>query len=366
MKIICTTENIKSAVLVAERFTSRHITLPILSHILCRADEKKISLIATNLEVGVEYQVAGKVQKPGSATIPAKQFSQLLASLQEETVTLDGKSNQLTLHTPTSDVTILGLDASDFPNLPSIKKEHSFSLSTPELLSALEVVVPAAATSDIKPELSGVLIALDQNTLTLAATDSFRLAEKKIDDIAGVRERLECILPIRTAQEVMRTLPADGDDDVQVIIGEHQVVFAWGSVRILSRLIDGAYPPYQNIIPSSFETTLLVNRDDLLKKIRLAAVFSSRLNDVTLRFSPTELEVATQNAETGSTRARLSAKGRGASGSTVFNYRYLSDGLNAAGGENVLLNLNGVSGPTLIQNPGDASYRYLVMPIRSV
>lgn len=366
MKITCTTENIRSAVMVAERFTSRHITLPILSHILCRADEKKISLIATNLEVGVEYQVAGKIQKPGSVAIPAKQFSQLLSSLQEETVIIEGKSNQLILHTPSSNVTMLGLDASDFPNLPSIKKEYSFSIPAPELLAALEAVIPAAATSDIKPELSGVLIALEENELVLVATDSFRLAEKKISDVGGARERLECILPIRTAQEVARTLPAGGDGEVQIIIGEHQAVFAWGGVRIISRLIDGTYPPYQNIIPSSFETTLLVNRGDFLKKIRLAAVFSSRLNDVTLRFSPTELEVMSANAETGSTSARLAAKGRGASGSTVFNYRYLSDGLDAAAGENVILNLNGISGPTLIQNPGDTSFRYLVMPIRSV
>lgn len=366
MKITCTIENIKSAVMVAERFTSRHITLPILSHILCRVDEKKILLVATNLEVGVEYQVAGKIQKPGAIAIPAKQFSQLLTSLQGETVVIEGKVNQLFLHTPTTNITVLGLNAGDFPNLPSIKKEHSFLLPAQELLTALEAVTPAAATSDIKPELSGVFFALDKNSLVLASTDSFRLAEKKISDVEGGQERLECILPLRTAQEVMRTLPADGGGDIRVIIGEHQVVFEWGSVRILSRLIDGAYPPYQNIIPSSFETTLLVNREDFLKKIRLAAVFSSRLNDVTLRFSPTELEVVTANVETGSTSARLGAKGRGASGSTVFNYRYLSDGLAAAGGENVILNLNGVSGPTLIQNPGDASYRYLVMPIRSV
>ena len=226
--------------------------------------------------------------------------------------------------------------------------------------------MPAAATSDLKPELSGVLFTTQPPAIILAATDSFRLAEKTISENDGAKDRIECIVPLRTAQEVLRTIVGGSDSSVRITIGEHQVVFEWENTRILSRLIDGSYPPYQNIIPASYETTLLVNRDDLLKKIRLAAVFSSRLNDVTLRFSPTELEVITANIETGSATARLTAKGRGVSGSAVFNYRYLSDGLEAAGGENVVLNLNGVSGPTLIANPGDDSYRYLVMPIRSV
>lgn len=202
--------------------------------------------------------------------------------------------------------------------------------------------------------------------MVLAATDSFRLAEKTVSNHDGENDRTECIIPLRTAQELLRTLSLDPSTDVRISIGEHQAIFEWGNTRVLSRLIDGAYPPYQNIIPASYETTLLVNREDLLKKIRLAAVFSSRLNDVTLRFSPTELEVATTNEEIGGTTGRMNAKGRGVSGAAVFNYRYLSDGLEAAGGENIVLNLNGVSGPTLIQNPSDTSYRYLVMPIRSV
>ncbi len=366
MKIVCTTDKLKNAVITVERFTGRHITLPILSHILCRVEEKKISFIATNLEVGVEYHLTGKIQKTGVVTIPAKPFSQLLSSIRDETIILEGKQHHLILHTPTSDINILGLNPSDFPSLPVIKKEYSFILAAESLVAALQQVVPAAAVSDLKPELSGILFSIGPDSIVLAATDSFRLAEKTINISDGLKERRECIVPLRTAQELIRTLSLDSSEGVRISIGEHQVIFEWGVTRVLSRLIDGAYPPYQNIIPAAYETTLLVNRDDFLKKIRLAAVFSSRLNDVTLRFSPTELEVATTNAETGGTTSRISAKGRGASNSTVFNYRYLSDGLEAAGGENIILNLNGVSGPTLIQNPSDNSYRYLVMPIRAV
>lgn len=366
MKITCTSENLKTAVLAVERFTGRHVTLPILSHILCRADEKNITLIATNLEIGIEYYLNGKVHKPGLVTLPAKALSQILSSSEDETVTIESKQHQVSLHTSSTDATLLGLGASDFPNLPTIKPEHTLTLPTADLVAALGRVIPAAATSDLKPELSGVLIAANGKTLSFAATDSFRLAEYTLTGVEGIGERFECIVPLRTAQEIVRTLSAADAGEVRMTVGEHQVVFAAGPARILSRLVDGAYPPYQTIIPKSYETALSVSRGDLQKRIRLAAVFSSRLNDVTFRFSPTELEVSTANAETGSTTTRLPAKGRGASGSAAFNFRYLADGLEAAGGEQVLLNLNGVSGPAMIQNPADASFFYLVMPIRSV
>lgn len=365
MKITCTTENLRTAVTAVERFTGRHITLPILSHFIIQATEKKILLLATNLEVGIEYQLSAKLHKPGTVSVPAKLFTQVLHSLPDEQVTCEAKHHQLILHTPTTDAVLNGLNPNDFPNLPTIKREHSFTITAQLLIRALQQVVPAAATSDVKPELSGVLVRTAPETLTLAATDSFRLAERRVTPAEGVLDTVECIVPARLAGELLRAIP-DGDTEVEVTVGEHQIVFAWDGTRILSRLIDGAYPPYQNIIPQSYETTVLVGRGELLPTVRLASVFSSRLNDVTLRFSSTELEVTTTNADTGSTRIRLAVKGRGAAGSVVFNHRFLSDGLEAAGGEQVLLSMNGVSGPTLIQNPSDPSFRYLLMPIRSV
>lgn len=365
MKIICTTENLRGAVAAVERFTGRHITLPILSHILIKVTDKKILLIATNLEIGIEYQLNGKIQKPGVTTIPAKQFFLILQSLKDEQVTLEAKQNQVTLNTAATSATFVGLEAGDFPNLPLIKREQGFSLPAGIFTQALEQVLPSAATSDIKPELAGVLLSTKPKTITLAATDSFRLAERSITPAAGVGEAVECILPNRAAAELLRSISGE-EREIEAAVGEHQIVFSWNGARILSRLIDGAYPPYQNIIPSSYETTLAVNREELLQTIRLAAVFSSRLNDVTLNFSPTGLEVATMNSDSGGTSTRLTAKGRGSSGTVVFNHRFLADGVNAAGGEQVVLHLNGSSGPTLIQNPADPSFRYLLMPIRSV
>ena len=364
MKITCATEHFKTAVLIVERFTSRHVTLPILSHILLTVKEKKISLIATNLEVGIEYPIPGKVQKLGAVTVPARLITQVLQSITEEALTLEAHQRQLILHTPTSDATILGLDTSDFPTLPTITTEYSFTVPAEAFLTALHQVLPAVATTDLKPQLAGVFIAASGDTVTLVATDSFRLAEKTIPSSAGPEAAMECVVPSRTMQELSRTIPSSGE--VVVRIGEHQALFEWDGARILSRLVDSAYPPYKNLIPKAFETTVAIERDDFLRKIHLAAVFSSRLNDITLAVSPSEVAISATNPEAGDTTSRLPAKGRGSAGSVVFNHRYLTDGLEAAGGGEVVLRLNGVAGPALIQNQTDPSFLYLLMPIRAV
>ncbi len=365
MKVTCTIGNLKAAVAAAERFTGKHITLPVLSCLLLSAKENRVFITATNLETGIEYIIPSKVQKSGIAAIPARTFSQILQALEDEIVTLEAKQHHLTIHTSSSNVTIVGLNPTDFPNLPSIKKENSLTIKSTILTQSLGKVLPAAAITDIKPELSGVLLVTAPGSVTLTATDSFRLSEKLIRKADGVSEAVECIIPAKTLQELMRIVPADEEVDVVISIGEHQAVFEWGAVRVISRLVDGAYPPYKNLIPKAYETTIVADRNALLKKIKLASLFSSRLNDVTIQFSQNQLEVTTTNSDTGSTATRIPAKGRGSSTAVMFNYRYLIDGLEAAGGENIVLNLNGTSGPAMVQNPDDSSFLYLVMPIRS-
>ena len=366
MKIICTIENLKSAVATAERFTGRHITLPILSYLLIKSDDKKTTITATNLETGIEYTFPSKTQKTGIITAPAKPLNQLLQSIDGEQITIESKQNHLIIRTAASDTTLLSLNPDDFPSLPIIKKDYTFTITSDIFISSLQQVIPSVSSSDIKPEISGVFLNISPEKIIIAATDSFRLAEKTIEKCDGIKNSTECIVPARTIQELIRTIQSSNTDDVCVSLGERQIVFEWNDVRIISRLIDGAYPPYRNIIPKAYETTLFINRDDFLKKIRLASIFSSRLNDVTLKFSTTELEISTSNADMGNTTSRLNIKGRGASGSVVFNYRYLLDGLAAFNEENVVLNLNGVSGPALLQNQNDQTILYLLMPIRSV
>lgn len=364
MKVICTVENLKTVISAAERFTGKHITLPILSYLLLSADNGRILISATNLEMGIKCEIAGKIQKPGVAAIPAKALSQILQTIKDDNITLDSKQNQLLLHTQSTDMTLIGLNPDDFPKIPEIKKDNQLNLNGVDLAFALQQIITSVATSDLKPELSGVLFTVSPGVLTMTATDSYRLAEKVLTQGNGAKEKIECIIPARAIHEVIRAA-SGGEGDIKISSGERQIVFEWSGATIISRLIDGNFPPYKNLIPKTYEATVVVNRDDLLRKVRLASVFSTRLNDVTLQFSPNQLEVATTNSETGQIISRLAAKTKGPPGSVMFNYRYLLDGLEAVGGENAVLNLNGSSGPALIQNAEDASFLYLIMPIRS-
>lgn len=364
MKFICTTEHLQNAVVATERFTGKHITLPILSYIKIQAQGGEIILSATNLEVGMERSIPGKVIKPGVMTAPARLLTQSIQSLEEETVAVEGVKQNVTLNTPSSTITLNSLNPSDFPSLPQIKQEYTFSVEADTFLASLKQVAPAVATGDLKPELAGVVLRRTPTATTLAATDSFRLAEKTIPQQEQGNDAVTCILPRATAQELIRAVPEG--DDLSVTIGEHQILFEWRATKVLSRLIDGAFPPYENLFPRHFETTVTTSRSDLTKRVRLAAVFSSRLSDVTVEFSGSELAVRAENTEAGGTTARLPATTAGKSGSVMFNYRYLLDGLEAMHGETIVLRLNGSAGPTLIEDPGDRRFRYLIMPIRSV
>lgn len=365
MKIVCTRNNIRDALQLAERFTGKNLTLPILSNILLEAEDKKVRCVATNLEIGVEVSVPCKVIKEGSVTIPGKVINTLLSSIDDEAITLEEKDEALTLKTDSSHFSIQGIAPKDFPILPKPQKGREFSIPAKELKTSLGQVLSSVAASDFRPELAGVFFKKDAKLLTLVATDSFRLAEKKLPLPSVSAEPSSFILPARTVQELLRTLP-DEDEEVRIRESESQVFFQAGGTYIVSRLIDGNYPDYAVIIPKEFAAHVSISRDELLKKIRSAAVLASKLNDITLDFSSHESFVAAANAEVGKSKILLASKIKGKESRVSFNFRYLLDGLEALAGEELLLSLNGDSGPALIRDPNNASFQYVVMPIRNI
>ncbi|MBI2639717.1 MAG: DNA polymerase III subunit beta [Candidatus Sungbacteria bacterium] len=365
MKIICTRNNLRNTFQLVERFTGKSLTLPILGSIFFEADEKKIRCVATNLEVGIEVVMPGKVIRGGSVAIPGRIANTLVQSLDEENVLLEEKDGAITIKTDSSSFTLQGLSPKDFPPLPKIKREHEFSIPANILKKGLVQVLPAVSVSDFKPELSGVYLKRDARAVTLAATDSFRLAEK-LFQLQTPGDAVSCIIPWKTCQELSRILPEDGEEYVTVRQGENQVMFDFSEVHMVSRLIDGTYPDYVSIIPKDFSSHLAVPREDLVKRVRAASVLSSKLNDIVLSSSEDEVFIETANSELGKSRIRLLTKGRGKETKVSFNFRYLSDGLEAIDGEEALISLNGDSSPALVSSSQDQSFRYILMPIRSV
>lgn len=365
MKLVCTRNNIRDALQLAERFTGRNLTLPILGNILLEADDKKVRCVATNLEIGVEVLVPCKVIKEGSVTIPGKVINTLLSSIDDETITLEEKEHTLIVKTDSSHFSIQGIPPKDFPILPKAKKGREFSISSKELKTGIGQVVPAVAASDFRPELAGVFFKKDPKTLTLAATDSFRLAEKTINLSPLSGESYSFILPARTVQELLRTLP-DTDEEVLIRESESQVFFESNGIYIVSRLIDGSYPDYAAIIPKEFAAHVSLGREEVVRKIKTASVLASKLNDIALNFSFDGSFVEAANAEVGKSKIFFTSKIKGKEARVSFNFRYLLDGLESLAGEELLISLNGDAGPALVRDPNNSSFQYVVMPIRNV
>lgn len=364
MKIISTRNNLRDAFQLAERFTGKNLTLPVLGNILLSAGEKGARVSATNLEIGVETALPGKIIKTGAVTIPAKIVHSLIQSLEDDSVTVEEKDAVVTIKTDSSLFSVQGMPPTDFPRLPNVKKENEFVISAHILKGGLAAVTPSVSLSDFKPELSGVFCKRDAHSLTLAATDSFRLAEKTVPlGLSG--NAFSFILPGRTAQELIRSLPEDGSD-VTIREGEHQILCSFGDTEIISRLIDGAYPDYAAIIPKSFDTHIMAPREECVRKIKAASTLSSKLNDITIRWNTDTMVFEAANTELGKSEIQFSGKAKGKIGRVSFNYRYLLDGLEALGASEATISLNGDTAPAMIQSAEDPAFRYVVMPIRNV
>ena len=363
MKFSCVKETLERAVLIAERFTGKNLNLPVLSSILFEADEDNLLVTATNLEAAVKIVIPGRGQKKGRAAIPAKIFSSLIQSINDERVDLEEKQGNVFIKTSSRDVRVNGIPPDDFPLFPKIKKAGSFTAEGLELGKGLEKVLPAVSASEFKPELNGINFKVFGTRLYLAATDTFRLAEK----IVTLREKVEggnvsFILPQRVAQEVGRVF--GGEEEVKVSLGENQIIFEAEKITMISRLIDGNFPEYSGIVPKEFDVTAFINKRELNDAVRSSSIFSSKLQEISLKFKAKELEINSLNQEVGEYKTSIPVSTTGSSVSLNFNYKYLLDGVNVLDEEEIFMGLNSEQKPSLLRNKEDNSFLYCLMPIR--
>lgn len=365
MKFSCAKAHLERALSIAERFTGKNVTLPVLGNVLLDVRANTLTVSATNLEYAVEIYVPGRGFKDDKVSVPAKVASSLVQSVKEEKIELESKQGSLLLKTGTRDTRINGLPAEDFPIIPKIKKVGSFSVEGDILQSALERVLPAASLSEFKPELAGVYFSLSGPILRLAATDTFRLAEAVLElPQKAENDSFSFILPYRTGQEAARTC-GDGNGEVKIVFGESQVEFGTSTLRIISRLVEGRFPDYTAIIPKKFETSSFLNRQELADAVKAASIFASKLQEVNLSFGGDTLAVSAANPEVGEYKTEISAPATGKDAQISFNYRYLLDGLNSLDDEELFFGINGRDGPALIRNRSREEFLYVLMPIRT-
>ncbi|PIR06586.1 MAG: DNA polymerase III subunit beta [Candidatus Komeilibacteria bacterium CG11_big_fil_rev_8_21_14_0_20_36_20] len=365
MKIICTQENLNKGLNLVSNIANKNSNLLILNNVLLRADKDGLILITTDLEVGIKAFVRSKIEDPGAFTVDAKLLNNFIGLLPKENIELFLQDNDLSIKNKNQQTTIKGLEAEDFPLIPEIEKENELIISSSDLKKSLGQVITAASTDSSRIEINAVNFCFKKDQLILAATDSYRLAEKIIKITNGQEANL--IIPLKTLQELLKILNEEEEQKVKVYFKENQILFTFNSVELVSRVIDGKYPDYSQIIPESFATSAKCDLNKLVPAIKAVALFCKQgINDIRLSFDEhtQEIIVATASSNTGKSVARVSAKVDGNNNEVVFNYRYLLDGLNHIKTSDVILQINNNSSPGLLKPTDSQNYIYLVMPIR--
>lgn len=367
MKFVSLKENLSNALAIAEKFAGKNATLPVLGGVLLEVKGSILKISSTNLESAVEVTLSGGEAKDGSVCVPAKVLSQLLQSFRGEKISLEAKQGNLVVTAESKTVRMNGMEAGDFPLIPKVKKSASFELSQRIFQSGLGIVLAAASTSEFKPELNGVYIGVAGKQLALAATDTFRLAEKIID----LKEKADggttsFIVPYRVGQEVARMRLGVEGDTLVISVGENQAVLEAKGVVVTTRLVDGKFPDYRGVIPKDFIDSVYLPRDEFMDVVRASSIFSSKLQEVRMHFKGKELSVSSSNTEVGEYRTALPLPVAVEETTLAFNYRYLLDGLSALAGDEVFFGVGGTNKPSLLRDREDDSFLYVIMPMQTV
>ena len=372
MKIEILRDLFKKALNASEKITRKISSLPALQNVLMTVEGNFLELTTTNLETTIRCWVLAKVSKKGQVAVPATFLANVVNLIPAEKLDLREDGQNLIITTPDQEVQIQGQDPAEFPIIPKISKNDFWQIETTTFTQALGLVVDIPAVSQIRPEISGVLIAVKADILKIVATDSFRLAEKTIKLNKNQGKDCSFILPQGAARELMNIFSQE-NGEISIFYNPNQALFelsnqemSYPQINVLSRLIEGAYPNYQDIIPKKFVANLTINKDELVSQIKKAGLFSGRSSEVRLEITPKDgkLKVFSQTIETGKNEATLPCRAEGIAVKISFNYKFLLDGLNSVKGAEVTLELSENEGPCILRPVGDNSFLYVLMPIK--
>lgn len=369
MKLSVMQENLARGLSVVSRAVSTRSTLPVLANVLLKTEDAGLKLTATNLEIGITYWVPGKIEVDGATTVPARLLTDLVGSLPgSERVDLELMgSDTLQLRCGPFATHVKGIDAEEFPAIQTAGERPTTRINQGILRRALEETVFAAASDEARPILTGVLARFEGDRVTFAAADNYRIAVKTIATLDAVPET-SVVIPARALAEVVRIL-GDVDDPVEIVLAQarNQALFHLEGVDLVSRLIDGQFPNYQQVLPSSHATRAEFDRGELLKAVRPAALIASSSANIVKVAVGTDGAGMTvsANAEVGDYEGQVDAAVEGDGTTIAFNARYLNDVLSNVAAERFALELNGPLSPGVFRPVGDEQYVHVVMPVRT-
>ncbi len=373
MKVSCLQENLARALSTVARAVSPRSTLPVLANVLISTENGRLRLSATNLELGISCWIGAKVESEGSTTAPARTLVDLVNTLPNETVIMDLTVRNQTLNVRCGPFNndLKCIDAHDFPPLPPAEMDDGLDLNVEDLRTMINQVTFAASTDDARPVLTGVQIEVEDNNLTMASADGFRLSVRTAQLATAVPEPFTAIVPARALSELARVL-GSSDDTVTMILPPNrgQVIFRAPDVEVVSQLIDGSFPDYRGIIPSSYSTRSVLPTSSFLKACKAADIFAREsAHSARLRITPGgelepgTVEVSATSAETGSNESVVDATIEGESIEIAFNVRFLVEVLGVIGAPNVALETTAASSPGVLRPIGDDHFIHVIMPM---
>ena len=362
-------ENLARGLSVVSRAVSNR-SLPVLTNVLLKTEDAGLKLTATNLEIGITYWVPGKIESDGATSVPARLLTDLVNSLPGgEPIDLElGEGETLHIRSGRFESNIKGISADDFPTVQTSGERPLTRIPQNVLRHALEETAFAAASDEARPILTGVLARFEGDQLTLAAADNYRIAVKTITILDPVEET-SVVIPARALHELSRVL-TDTDGPVSVVLAHarNQVLFHLEGVDLVSRLIDGQYPNYQSVLPASHSTRAVLDREELLRAVRPAALIaheSANIVKLGVGLDGDSGITVSANAEVGDHVGRIEAEVDGDGTTIAFNARFLADVLTNVDAEQFALELNGPLSPGVFKPLGDDRYVHVVMPLRT-
>ena len=379
MKLTCVPSTFSQALQVVSRAISTRTTLPILNNVLLETTGDGLALTATNLEVGIRKVVAAEISEEGSTTVPARLFTDFVSTLPDEQMelSLDTATQTLSLRCARFDTHIKCIEAEEFPPGPRPDEGDRLEIPLDELLQAVEQTQMAASTDEARPVLTGVLLHIEgkgepekpidsPHAQTLAATDGHRLAVRRLAAAGANGFEARLIVPARALAELARAFRGEsGQVELIVSRARNQVFFRAGSSEVTSRLIDGTYPNYSQVIPSKSSTRIRVPTAELTQTVRAVSLFArDSANVIRLRTQDGGLVLSATTNEVGDSKAEVNASIDGSEIQIAFNARYILDALSVVGTDEVELQFDGPLSPGLIRSPESDDYLYVIMPIR--
>lgn len=366
MELSVTQENLSKALSIVGRVANGRTGLPILNNILFRTEGNRLLVAATNLEIAATCYVGAKVTKQGTLTLPARLVSEFIASLPKGTITISSKQTTMTIASGNFSSNLTGVDASEFPELPSIEEKEAvaYTITADDFKQAVNQTIIAASSDTSRPVLTGVYWHSVDGSLYLAGTDGYRLAERKL---MSSRSTIEAIVPSSSLQETLRTI-SDGITEVEVLFDNTQVRFRVGDAEIMSRLIDGNYPDYRQLIPKDSETNITVATDEFMRIVKIAGLFSRDSGGsitLTADKEASQLRVHSIASELGENTSSADAKVT-TDGQVTLNSRYVSEALSVMDSDTIEFRFSGKLAPcVLAATRKNANYTHIIMPLKS-